>query len=253
MKIKKILNPIKLGYQQQLKRISIAELKTIPNLLTLFRIGSVPIIAILYILGLSNPVMMISSLGLFGISAFTDCLDGVIARKFNLQTETGKALDAFADKFFLLSLTPMLFLHPNILVRILLGLTAINEMAITAINGYGSYHHCKVSSSQVGKLKTWFLFGSGALLMLSNILPEFLVLAMGLSIINIQLELKTVVTYFYDYYQEVLERENEPLMEEKNNTMEEDYQVTDSKTTVYHYPSYEKEKIKVYRKQNCHK
>lgn len=44
-----------------------------------------------------NPVYLIFT-GVFIIAAFTDMLDGKIARKFNLVTDLGKFLDPIADK-----------------------------------------------------------------------------------------------------------------------------------------------------------
>ena len=66
---------------------------TVPNLLSVIRIGIVPFFA--YYFMKDNIVISVILLGLSGLS---DAVDGFIARKFNQITELGKMLDPFADK-----------------------------------------------------------------------------------------------------------------------------------------------------------
>ena len=63
--------------------------RNIPNVITLLRI---PILIIMYFV--SRDVI----LWLVVLSIITDILDGVVARKFNLITNTGKWLDPACDK-----------------------------------------------------------------------------------------------------------------------------------------------------------
>lgn len=65
---------------------------TIPNILSLYRLASVPFICILIALG-HNIVFAV----LFTVNQITDILDGYIARKYKLQTEAGVLLDSYAD------------------------------------------------------------------------------------------------------------------------------------------------------------
>lgn len=72
-------------------------LKTIPNILTIFRFFLVyPIV--LFILD-ENFFLAIS---LYFIAAITDLLDGFIARKFNSISEFGKVADPISDKTLIL-------------------------------------------------------------------------------------------------------------------------------------------------------
>lgn len=73
--------------------------ENIPNILTILRFILIPFIFILvitkhYLIGLI----------IFTISAFTDILDGYIARKYNFITDIGKLIDPLADKLTQLSL-----------------------------------------------------------------------------------------------------------------------------------------------------
>lgn len=70
---------------------------SIPNLMGYFRILLVPVFAALYLQAESYKDYLIAALVL-GVSALTDCLDGKVARRFNMVTEWGKFVDPLADK-----------------------------------------------------------------------------------------------------------------------------------------------------------
>ena len=67
---------------------------TVPNVLSFLRLAMIPLIVYAYLV-LNNYVL---SAVLIIISGLTDALDGFIARKFNMISELGKALDPIADK-----------------------------------------------------------------------------------------------------------------------------------------------------------
>ena len=66
---------------------------TIPNLLSLLRLGLIPFYTSLYLHG-NIPLASI----LLAISCMTDLLDGFIARRFHMISDLGKFLDPLADK-----------------------------------------------------------------------------------------------------------------------------------------------------------
>ncbi|MBE6778302.1 MAG: CDP-alcohol phosphatidyltransferase family protein [Ruminococcaceae bacterium] len=68
---------------------------SIPNILSLVRLGLVPLFAVLYLQGERWDYW---AFGVLALSGLTDCLDGFIARHFNQITEMGKLLDPVADK-----------------------------------------------------------------------------------------------------------------------------------------------------------
>jgi cardiolipin synthase len=72
---------------------------TIPNLLTLARIIMTPFILI----ELSRGQYMIGG-WMFGAAAFTDILDGLLARRFGSQSKIGQYFDPIADKVLLTSI-----------------------------------------------------------------------------------------------------------------------------------------------------
>ena len=67
---------------------------TIPNVLSFFRLCLIPVIVWLYV-GKQDYLWTLLILTLSGI---TDIVDGVIARKFNMISNFGKAFDPVADK-----------------------------------------------------------------------------------------------------------------------------------------------------------
>lgn len=66
---------------------------TIPNILSVFRIGLIPIIVWLYVQ--SYNIYAVCVLILSGV---TDVVDGYIARHFDMCSDLGKVLDPIADK-----------------------------------------------------------------------------------------------------------------------------------------------------------
>ncbi len=65
----------------------------IPNALSLLRIALIPVFAVLYLLRLD-----MWAFGVLLVSGLTDCVDGFVARRFNMITDCGKLLDPLSDK-----------------------------------------------------------------------------------------------------------------------------------------------------------
>ncbi len=68
---------------------------TIPNILSLIRLGLIPLMVWLY----CGRQEYIWAGVVLVISGLTDIVDGFIARKFNMMSDLGKVLDPIADKF----------------------------------------------------------------------------------------------------------------------------------------------------------
>lgn len=108
---------------------------TIPNLLSLFRLGLIPIFVRLYTVH-DEPLW---GCGVLLLSGATDILDGYIARHFDMISDVGKILDPVADKLtqaatliclvgkFPLMLIPLLLLFIKELVGGLLCFMAIKS------------------------------------------------------------------------------------------------------------------------------
>jgi cardiolipin synthase len=66
---------------------------TLPNVLTLLRLGLIPVFVIM-----SLRRQALGALAVFTLAALTDFLDGLIARLCHLRTKIGTLLDPLADK-----------------------------------------------------------------------------------------------------------------------------------------------------------
>ncbi len=71
---------------------------TIPNLLTLLRMGLTPLFLISVVNG-----QAVAALATFAAAGITDALDGYIARTYGQQSRLGAYLDPIADKMLLMS------------------------------------------------------------------------------------------------------------------------------------------------------
>ena len=65
----------------------------VPNILSLFRLVLVPVIAVTYLRG-DTAIAVVALI----VSGITDVVDGFVARHFNQITDVGKILDPLADK-----------------------------------------------------------------------------------------------------------------------------------------------------------
>ena len=72
---------------------------TVPNLISVLRLGCVPVLCVL-LLGMGNRAGAAILLGVLGA---TDWVDGYIARRFNQESELGKILDPTADRLMFLA------------------------------------------------------------------------------------------------------------------------------------------------------
>jgi CDP-diacylglycerol--glycerol-3-phosphate 3-phosphatidyltransferase len=90
---------------------------TLPNIITLARICLTPVIALLpFIQGYWPKVI---AFVIFLVAAFSDVVDGWLARRYHMVSDLGKLLDPIADKLLLFAtLIPIFWMtrHPTILV-----------------------------------------------------------------------------------------------------------------------------------------
>lgn len=74
-------------------------LLTVPNVISLGRLASVPLFVWLFVSGREN-----LAVALYAVGALTDFFDGYIARRTNSVSELGKLLDPLADRIFIVAL-----------------------------------------------------------------------------------------------------------------------------------------------------
>jgi len=125
-----------------------------PNGLTLIRIAIIPFIIVLFSFP-ESPFMSFLAALTFSVAAFTDYLDGFLARRQGKVTFMGKALDPVADKLLTSSAFIMLAAHgwvPAWMVCVIIG----RELAVTGLRSVIAGKGMDISASRLGKLKTGF-------------------------------------------------------------------------------------------------
>lgn len=125
----------------------------IPNLLTVLRFLLIPFFIYVFFFSPSNFILY--GLVIFLLAGITDLLDGYIARKYNLITKWGQAMDPLADKLMLLTVIisfTMKGLFP-IWVILIVGLKEI-MMVLGGIFLYTKKGKAVVPANRYGKLGT---------------------------------------------------------------------------------------------------
>lgn len=136
----------------------------LPNKLTVVRMIMVPIFVIVLMV---SDAIWASVLGivLFVAAAFTDMLDGKIARKNNLVTDFGKFLDPLADKFMVIGAMLVILFRsmtaetPNVLFCNIffwaVVIVIFRELAVTSIRLVASGSKgIVIAANMLGKIKT---------------------------------------------------------------------------------------------------
>ncbi len=150
---------------------------TIPNLLSVFRLLLIPVYLYCYLGAESKQEHFVSAL-ILGVSSLTDLLDGLIARKFHMISQLGKALDPIADKLTQGTVMVCLGLHYPVL-WILFGLFVVKE-GFMLVMGIFHLKKGKMPSGalMIGKICTTVLFLSMIVLVLFPRVPQSAVLAL---------------------------------------------------------------------------
>jgi CDP-diacylglycerol--glycerol-3-phosphate 3-phosphatidyltransferase len=125
----------------------------LPNILTLLRIASIPVIAAILLSPSRSAGFWAAAI--FAIASITDWLDGYLARRMGIVTVFGKFLDPIADKLIVMSVLIMILPYgwvPAWMVLIILG----REIIITGLRGLASTEGIVIPASNLGKFKTIF-------------------------------------------------------------------------------------------------
>ncbi|OGP53229.1 MAG: CDP-diacylglycerol--glycerol-3-phosphate 3-phosphatidyltransferase [Deltaproteobacteria bacterium RBG_13_52_11] len=123
------------------------------NKLTLFRIGAIPLVAIL-LLFFPDRWTSFAAAFIFLLGAISDGFDGYLARRRNTVSNVGKLLDPLADK--LLVCTALIMLIP--LGRVSAWIVALiigREMAVTTLRGVAGSEGVVIAANRLGKMKTF--------------------------------------------------------------------------------------------------
>jgi cardiolipin synthase (CMP-forming) len=144
----------------------------LPNLLTLSRIVAVPVLVAL--LWWPGRAAYLAAFILYGAIAFTDYLDGYLARRMGLASKLGAFLDPIADKILVAAVLLMLVARGAIAeVHVIAALIIlIREIMVSGLREYLGKAQVTMPVSQLAKWKTTFQMIALAALILAVALPE---------------------------------------------------------------------------------
>lgn len=143
-------------------------LTDLPNLLTLSRIGAIPVLVVL--VALHRPAADVAACAVFTVAAITDYLDGRLARTRRQISDFGRMLDPIADKL-LVGATLMLLagearfsawgLYPAIVIM-------LREILVSGLREYLAGIRIGLPVTRLAKWKTAFQMGALATLLAGN-------------------------------------------------------------------------------------
>ncbi len=142
-------------------------MKNLPNILTIGRLLTLPLLVILMMIDASWAAW--SALFLYTIGCITDGLDGYLARRYKLESAFGKFLDPIADKIFIATVLICLIANGHLsgwLGVIPVVLILSREFLISGLREFFGPKNIQFPVSKLAKLKTGIqMFALGFLIM----------------------------------------------------------------------------------------
>ena len=132
-----------------------------PNVITVVRICMIPLFVIFFYLSFEGAKIFASCI--FAVAAFTDFLDGYIARKYNVVSTVGKFLDPIADKVlvstaFIVLLTNERFMGTYdwmyVCFGVFVAVVLARELIISGFREIAAEKGLVLSAGMLGKIKT---------------------------------------------------------------------------------------------------
>src|SRR5215211_8289591 len=123
----------------------------LPNVLTVLRILAVPVIVVALLE--ETPDGDVLAAAVFALAAFTDSLDGYIARRREAVTTFGKLMDPLADKLLIVAALVTLVSLGRLAAWVAMVIIA-RELAVTGLRAVAVEQGVVISASWLGKVKT---------------------------------------------------------------------------------------------------
>lgn len=178
------------------------DMRTIPNLLCIYRIVSLPFIVLLFFAGYHTTVLVLAIL-----APLSDLFDGIIARRFNMVTELGALLDIVSDLLFT-CIVLLLAVHQGTWPFYLFIIWAFRDISVLAMRWSAAQLGFAVPSIVLGKISTDFIYVALVVFFLDVMQPfadsqaiSTAIHLLGLALIHIGLTLQwiTALVYFRRY------------------------------------------------------
>lgn len=189
------------------------KLQQLPNLLTLMRLGLIPVFVLL-MLGQPDGFRLWCAIAVFILAAATDFADGVIARKFGAVSNLGKLLDPLADKILVMAALVMLLVQrsqlygepwvPGWMVVIILG----REFWVTGLRAVAASSGRVIAAANAGKIKSLLQMVAIVLLLMHDYLFSFLGFTFTAQAVGVRLLFLSILLSLlgaYEYTREVFQ------------------------------------------------
>lgn len=169
---------------------------TIPNLLSLSRMGLVPLFIIAVLDGEST-----KALGIFLVAGITDALDGFLARLWRQQSLLGTYLDPIADKLLLMTAYVMLAIpgqHPGVGIPVWVTVLVLARdllIVIVALILHLALGVKRFPPTRISKVTTVMQVVTIGFVLLSGPLPGVDLVAEGLILATAALTIASGVNY----------------------------------------------------------
>lgn len=125
-------------------------LLNLPNVITLLRLGCVPVIV--WLTYRRDPAGLAVGAGLFALAVASDWLDGFLARRLRMRSAFGTLMDPLVDKVLILSLL-FVFADRGLIPLWLVLLNMLRELAVTSVRSRASSRAGAVGANRMGKTK----------------------------------------------------------------------------------------------------
>ncbi len=173
----------------------------IPNILTIARIGAIPVVAVLLCFP-GNLASMLAAL-CFVMAGATDFLDGFLARRRRLVSRFGKFMDPLADKLLVSAALIMLIplgRVPAWMAFIIVG----RELAVTGLRGLAATEGLILAPDRWGKAKTLLQMAAltAVILHYPYLTVEFDRLGMGLLWLALIVTVASGASYFLTFFRQ---------------------------------------------------
>jgi CDP-diacylglycerol--glycerol-3-phosphate 3-phosphatidyltransferase len=123
----------------------------VPNVLTMLRIVAVPVVVVALLE--ETPKGDVIAAAVFALAAFTDGLDGYIARRRREITTFGKLMDPLADKLLITAALVSLVSLNRLAAWVAMVIIA-REFAVTGLRSVAAERGVVIEASWLGKVKT---------------------------------------------------------------------------------------------------
>ncbi len=169
-------------------------MKHLPNLLSIMRtILVIPIIILL------EYHLIYWSLVLFLFGGLSDYLDGLLARRYKIVSNTGKLLDPLADKIFIMGI--LIYMIKTLDISFwLVFIILFRELIVTGLRAEMASKSYILPAGRIGKWKTFTQFFSIFFLMFSYINKSYYQFGVILLYVAVILTLVSGGQYFVIYF-----------------------------------------------------